>query len=45
MRRTGVVRLDPDLAEVFQMPEAVNKAFRAFIDTMPKPERETSEIA
>jgi hypothetical protein len=45
MRRTGVVRLDPDVAEVFQTPESVNKALRAFIEAMPKPSDETAKAA
>jgi hypothetical protein len=45
MRRTGVVRLDPDVAEVFQTPEAVNKALRALIEAMPKPEDESAQTA
>ena len=30
-----VVALDPDVAEVFTSPEAVNKILRAVIQTMP----------
>ena len=30
-----VVALDPDIAEVFTSPEAVNKVLRALIDAMP----------
>lgn len=30
-----VVALDPDVAEVFTTPEAVNKILRALIQTMP----------
>ena len=32
-----VVILDPDVAEVFQTPEAVNAVLRALIATMPRP--------
>lgn len=42
MRRTGVVRLDPDVADVFQTPEAVNKALRALIEVVPKANDETA---
>jgi hypothetical protein len=31
-----LVTLDPDVAEVFTTPEAVNKVLRALIDTMPQ---------
>jgi hypothetical protein len=31
-----VVVLDPDVAEVFTTPEAVNKALRALITAMPE---------
>jgi hypothetical protein len=31
-----VVVLDPDVAEVFKTPEAVNEVLRALITTMPK---------
>ena len=31
------VPLDPDVAEVFTTPAAVNKALRALIDAMPSP--------
>ena len=31
-----MVTLDPDVAEVFTTPEAVNKVLRALIDTMPQ---------
>ena len=34
---TVVVVLDPDVAEVFQTPEAVNAVLRALIATMPRP--------
>jgi hypothetical protein len=30
-----LITLDPDVAEVFTTPEAVNKVLRALIDTMP----------
>jgi len=30
-----VVVLDPDVAEVFKTPEAVNRVLRALITTMP----------
>ncbi len=30
-----VVALDPDIAEVFTSPEAVNKVLRTLIDAMP----------
>ena len=37
-----VVTLDPDIAEVFTTPEAVNTALRALIHAMPKsPKRRT----
>ena len=32
-----VVVLDPDVAEVFETPDAVNEVLRALIKTMPKP--------
>jgi hypothetical protein len=32
-----LVRLDPDVAEVFTTPEAVNRVLRALIATMPQP--------
>ena len=32
-----IVTLDPDVAEVFTTPEAVNKVLRALINTMPQP--------
>ncbi len=32
-----VVVLDPDVAEVFTTPEAVNAALRALISAMPQP--------
>lgn len=35
VRFTQTVTLDPDVAEVFTTPEAVNKALRAFIEAMP----------
>jgi len=31
-----MVVLDPDVAQVFDSSEAVNKALRAFIEAMPK---------
>ncbi|MDP9311773.1 MAG: hypothetical protein M3R24_12985 [Chloroflexota bacterium] len=31
-----MITLDPDVAEVFTTPEAVNKVLRALIDTMPQ---------
>jgi hypothetical protein len=31
-----VVILDPDVAEVFRTPDAVNAVLRALIETMPK---------
>ena len=30
-----IVALDPDVSDVFTMPEAVNKVLRALIDAMP----------
>lgn len=33
----SVVLLDPDVAEVFTTPAAVNKALRALIEAMPAP--------
>lgn len=41
-RGAVVVRLDPDVAEVFQTPEAVDKALRALLEAIPKPEDETA---
>ena len=35
----NVVLLDPDVAEVFTTPAAVNKALRALIEAMPVPPR------
>jgi hypothetical protein len=35
-----VVVLDPDVAEVFTTPEAVNKALRALITAMPDESRQ-----
>ncbi|MHB8091638.1 MAG: hypothetical protein ACYDH8_08605 [Syntrophales bacterium] len=32
-----VVVLDPDVARIFQTPDAVNKALRALIEAMPPP--------
>jgi hypothetical protein len=40
-----VVRLDPDVAEVFQTPEAVNKALRAIMEAMPKTSDGTAKAA
>jgi hypothetical protein len=38
-----VVVLDPDVAEVFTTPEAVNNALRALITAMPiKPKRKST---
>ena len=34
-RKMTVVVLDEDVAQVFSIPEAVNKVLRAFIETMP----------
>ena len=34
-KESVVVVLDPDVAEVFKTPEAVNKVLRALIATMP----------
>ncbi|MCB0211324.1 MAG: hypothetical protein KDJ52_18435 [Anaerolineae bacterium] len=34
-RESIIVVLDPDVAEVFRNPEAVNKVLRALIATMP----------
>ncbi len=34
-----VVALDPDVAEVFTTPDAVNKVLRALIQTMPAKKR------
>ena len=36
---TLVVVLDPDVAEIFTTPEAVNHALRALIEAMPSPPR------
>lgn len=37
-----VVVLDPDVAEVFKTPEAVNRVLRALIATMPTPVKESN---
>jgi hypothetical protein len=37
-----VVVLDPDVAEVFKTPEAVNRVLRALITTMPPSVRPSS---
>ncbi|MDX1523768.1 MAG: hypothetical protein R3264_19225 [Anaerolineae bacterium] len=37
-----VVVLDPDVAEVFKTPEAVNRVLRALITTMPTPVKESN---
>jgi hypothetical protein len=37
-----VVVLDPDVAEVFKTPEAVNRALRALIATMPAPIKDSN---
>jgi hypothetical protein len=34
--------LDPDVAEVFKTPEAVNRVLRALIATMPEPTKPTN---
>lgn len=39
VEKLKVVVLDDDVAQVFTTPEAVNKALRAFIEAMPKPQR------
>ena len=36
-----VVALEPDVAEVFTTPEAVNDVLRALIQTMPKTRRKS----
>ena len=37
-----VVVLDPDVAEVFKTPEAVNRVLRALITSMPTPVKESN---
>ena len=37
-----VVLLDPDVAEVFKTPEAVNRVLRALITTMPSSVKSSS---
>jgi len=39
-KRRLIVPLDPDVAEVFTTPEAVNNVLRALIGTMPPVARE-----
>jgi hypothetical protein len=41
-RGSRVVMLDPDIADVFTTPEAVNNVLRALIATMPPTKQSTS---
>jgi hypothetical protein len=41
--KESVVVLDPDVAEVFKTPEAVNRVLRTLITTMPTLVKETNQ--
>jgi hypothetical protein len=42
-KESVVVVLDPDVAEVFKTPEAVNRVLRTLITTMPTLVKETNQ--
>ncbi len=40
-----IVMLDPDVSEVFQTPDSVNRVLRALIEAMPpKPKRKKASV-